>query len=77
MNKRNVDVVIIDSCDNNLEPFNVNFSFFNVEDLDKEIDKYIIEELNLSRVEVTIDDYNDELTEEEVEWLDKKGYYVE
>ena len=77
MNKRNIDVVIIDSCDNNLEPFHCNFSFNNVEDLDKEIDKYIIEDLNLSRVEVTIDDYNDELTEEEVEWLDEKGYYFQ
>ena len=75
MKTRNLDVIIIDSYDNNLEPFYCNFSFNNVEDLDKEIDRYIIEDLNLSRVEVTIDDYNDELTEEEVEWLDKKGYY--
>ena len=75
MKTRNLDVSIIDSYDNNLEPFYCNFSFNNVEDLDKEIDKYIIEDLNLSRVEVTIDDYNDELTEEEVEWLNKKGYY--
>lgn len=77
MNKRNIDVVIIDSCDNDLEPFHCGFYFRNVFDLDKKIDKYIIEVLNLSRVEVTIDDYNDELTEEEVEWLDEKGYYFQ
>ena len=77
MKKRSIDITIIDSYDNGLEPFYVGFSFFNVEDLDKEIDKYIIEELNLSRVEVTIDDYNNELKEEEVEWLEKKGYYFE
>lgn len=75
MKTRQISVTIIDQ-NNDSPTTNVSFTFKKVEDLDEMIDCFIKEELNLRKVEVNIEDYSDILTNEEIEFLEEKNYYL-
>ena len=71
--ERTISVQIID-MHNDIDPVSRNFNFFEVKDLDKSIDKFIIEELKLRRVTVNIDDIFDFLSDSEKDELEKLDY---
>ena len=71
-----MDVLIIDAH-GDIEDESANFDFKTVDELDKSIDDYIKNELELRRADVTIDDYDNVLSEDEVGELEDKGYYFE
>ena len=75
-NKRQVGVTIID-MHNDIEPTVHNFFFDTVEELDKNIDDFITGELQLRRVTVIINDFNEILTDEETDKLDELDYDFE
>lgn len=75
--ERIVNVQIIDrKADINTDPYSVDIKFNTIGDLDTAIDNYIINELQLTKVDVTIDDFNNVLTDDEKDTLIALNYEI-
>lgn len=73
-NERLITACILDENDN----ITAKCCFFNTtEELTKEINDYVVNELNLQNVEIYIDDYNKIFSDEERKILNDKGYHFE
>lgn len=75
--ERIVNVQIIDrKADINTDPYSVDIKFNTIDDLDTAIDNYINNELQLTKVDVTIDDFNNVLTDDEKDTLIALNYEI-
>lgn len=72
---RNVPVDIID-MHNDIKPTHRTFVFNDVQDLDTNIDKFIIDVLKLRRVTVNIYNEDDNLSADEVAELEAMDYEI-
>lgn len=73
-NERLITIGIKDENDN----FKAKCCFFNtVEELIKEINNHVVNELKLQNAEIYIDEYNEIFSDEERKILTDEGYYFE
>lgn len=72
---RTVTVSIVDR-NNDVSGDTLTFDFDTVQELDKDIENYIINVMEIRRADVLIEDFDNVLFDDEIEWLEKEYYEV-
>jgi hypothetical protein len=70
---RTINVNVTD-CNGDVDERNLDFNFNTVEELDKDIDSFILNEMKITRADVLLHDFDACLTDEEVDFLTEKYY---